>query len=204
MATVVRDAAERERLIAERAITGADRYDEVWEGEYVMTPLPNDEHQEIAVQIAFVLQTLFGWPGLGDVRTPTNLSDRAKGWEHNYRAPDVALFLKTGKAINHGTHWSGPADFLVEIISHGDKSRDKLPFYSKLGVRELLLIDRDPWALELYQIQEGQLKLAVRNTLEQPTLISLNVLPLDWRLLPGTKRPVIEISHRGTPDRWQI
>lgn len=204
MATLVHDSAELARLIAERAAMGGDYLDEVWEGEYVMTPLPNDEHQQLATRIASILVSLVEWPGLGDVRTPTNLSDRGKGWEHNYRAPDVAVFLKTGKAVNHNTHWSGPADFLVEIISPGDRSRKKLPFYGKLGVRELLLIDRDPWALELYRLEESELKLVARNTLEQSMPISLAVLPLDWRLQPGSPRPLIEVVHRGTGDRWQV
>jgi Uma2 family endonuclease len=198
MATLIHD------LIAERETTGSDRFDEVWEGAYMMTPLANDEHQQIANRIAYILQNLVEWPGLGDVRTPTNLSDREEGWEHNYRVPDVAVFLKAGKAKNHGTHWSGPADLLVEIISPGDKSREKLSFYAAIGVREVLLVDRDPWALELYELHDSTLQLMNRDTLEQPARISLAVLPLDLRLQPGATRPAIEVMHRGTPDRWLV
>jgi Uma2 family endonuclease len=199
MATISND------LIAERETTGADRYDEVWEGGYVMTPLANDEHQDLSTLITSILQLVVGWTlHLGIVRGGTNLSDRETGWKSNFRVPDVAVFLNDTKAKNCGTHWCGPADFLVEIISPEDRTRKKLPFYSKLGIPELLLIDRDPWTLELYRLQQGKLKLAACNTLDQSTLISSNVLPLDWRLLPGTNRPVIEISHRGTNDRWQV
>ena len=70
-----------------------------------------------------------------------NLSDRDEGWEQNFREPDVAVFLRDGKAINCGTHWQGAADFLVEIISPGERTREKIPFYSSLGVVELL-VDR--------------------------------------------------------------
>ena len=34
MATIVRDRDLQKRLRAERAATGADKYDEVWEGHY--------------------------------------------------------------------------------------------------------------------------------------------------------------------------
>lgn len=204
MATIINNPEIQARLIAERAAIGADTFDEVWEGVYMMSPLANDEHQQIVARFASIFVNLVEWPGLGDVRTPTNLSDRGKGWEHNYRAPDVAVFLKTGKAKNHGTHWTGAADFLAEIISHDDKSRDKLSFYGSLGVKELLLVDRDPWALELYQLQDGQLELAVRDTLEKPATISLAVVPLDMHLQPGENRPSIEVVHRNTGDRWQV
>jgi Uma2 family endonuclease len=205
MATLVNDAAALERLIAERAATGADRYDEVWEGAYMMNPLANNEHQRLALRIALILQNILGWSDeVGEVFAGVNLSDRETGWEHNFRAPDVALFLKSGTAKNCGTHWCGSADLLVEIISRDDQSREKLPFYGQLGVRELLLIDRDPWALELYRPHGSEMRLVARDTLEQPTTISLMVLPLDLRLQAGSPRPLIEVVHRGTTNVWQV
>jgi Uma2 family endonuclease len=205
MATLINDAGTQERLIAERVATGADRFDEVWEGAYMMTPLANDEHQDLSIQISSILQWLVGWSlHLGVVRAPTNLSDREIGWERNFRVPDIAVFLNTTKAKNCGTHWCGPADLLVEIVSPDDLSREKLSFYSKLGVQEVMLIDRDPWALELYHLQDGQLQLAAKDTLDQAAPISLTVLPVDLRLQPGPTRPLIEITHRGTTDVWLV
>lgn len=46
MIAVIEDKELIEELKAQRAATGADRYDEVWEGEYVMAAQPNIEHQE--------------------------------------------------------------------------------------------------------------------------------------------------------------
>ena len=94
-----------------------------------------------------------------------NLSDRDKGWKTNYREPDVAVFLRGGRAIDRGTHWQGAADFLVEIISPGERTREKIPFYSSIGVVELLVIDRDPWSLELYRHENGQLTKVGQSTL---------------------------------------
>ena len=37
----------------------------------------------------------------------------------------------------------GGPDFLVEVASPGDRSLDKLAFYEGIGVRELLMVDRD-------------------------------------------------------------
>ncbi len=47
MALMVLEPAVEERLLAERRGCDGQQYDEVWEGIYVMAPLPNDEHQEI-------------------------------------------------------------------------------------------------------------------------------------------------------------
>ena len=35
-------------LIRERRESGGDRYDEVWDGVYVMSPLADNEHQQLA------------------------------------------------------------------------------------------------------------------------------------------------------------
>ena len=40
----VTDPHEKERLIAERRAAGGDKYDEVWEGDYVLAPIADDEH----------------------------------------------------------------------------------------------------------------------------------------------------------------
>ena len=115
MPTMINDAALAERLKAERRATGADRYDEVWEGTYMMAPMPNDEHQEIVGQLFFVLQEVVGWSGLGQVRPGVNVSDREHDWIDNYRVPDVAVFLSDGNAKNCGTHWWGGPDLAVEV-----------------------------------------------------------------------------------------
>ena len=87
----------------------------------------------------FILREVIRRPRLGQVFPGVNLSDRDDDWKQNFREPDVAVFLRDGKAINHGTHWQGAADFLVEIISPGERTRDKIPFYSGIGVVELLI-----------------------------------------------------------------
>jgi len=48
MVILVVDPYVEDRLITERKASGADRYDEVWEGVYMMTPIPNTEHRILA------------------------------------------------------------------------------------------------------------------------------------------------------------
>jgi hypothetical protein len=47
MTMLIKDPRLEENLIESRKRTDADRWDEVWEGVYVVSPLPNIEHQEI-------------------------------------------------------------------------------------------------------------------------------------------------------------
>lgn len=202
MDTLIADPHTSARLIEERRARGADRLDEVWEGTYVMAPAPNDEHQHVTTRITRPLLEVLEDVGLGDVRAGINLAIDPDRWEHNYRVPDVAVFLKGSPAVCHGTFWSGPPDFVIEIISPYDKTREKLNFYSKLGTRELLIVDRDPWRLELHRLQRGKLTLVASNAPGDLVVIESEVLPLRFRLLAGDPRPVIEVI---TVDRvWTI
>ena len=78
MATVVMDRGFAERLRQERAVAGSDRWDEVWEGTYMMTPLPNIEHQELVGALVDVLREIVPRQ-LGMVLPGTNVSDREEG-----------------------------------------------------------------------------------------------------------------------------
>lgn len=204
MALMVLDPIEADRLKAERQASGADRYDEVWEGVYMMAPLANNEHQDLQLGLAGAIRNSIGWAGTARVHAGANVSDREDDWTHNYRIPDVVVVFPGGAARDCGTHWCGGPDFCAEIASPGDRSRDKLEFYAAIGVRELLLIDRAPWTLELYGLSGGHLKLIGRSDLRVPDAIASAVLPVSFRLTPGTQRPAIEVTHRDGVQRWLV
>jgi Uma2 family endonuclease len=142
--------------------------------------------------------------GLGVVRIGINLTSDPDDWESDYRVPDVAVFLNGSPAVCHGTFWSGPPDIVVEIISPWDKTRDKLGFYSKVGAREVLLVDRDPWQLELYQLQTDRLVQVSTVSPGEAKPIESNALPLRCRLLPGNPRPKIEIVATDLDKSWIV
>jgi len=204
MATMIIDSSLEESLKAQRQATGADRYDEVWEGTYMMAPMPNDEHQEIVSRIISIFEQIVGWPGLGKVRPGVNVSDRAEDWKDNYRVPDVAVFLNDGSARNHGTHWQGGPDFVVEVVSPDDQTRQKLPFYEKIAVRELMLVDRDPWSLELFGYRDGKLEKVIESTTEHDTAMRSNVVPFSFRLVAAEPRPQIEVKQAGGEHVWLV
>lgn len=194
MATLVTDRDIEQRIQAEREATGADRFDEVWEGMYMMTPMPNIEHQQLVYELAKVLENAIDETPLG-IMLGVNISDRDEGWKQNYRVPDITICLDDTVVKHCGTHLCGAADFLVEVISPDDRSQRKLDFYYKLGVRELLFVDRDPWAIELYRNTGEELRSVGRGGLDAGDTLKSEVLPLSFRLVGGEPRPRIEVSH---------
>jgi Uma2 family endonuclease len=203
MATVVLDRQYAEMLREERAAAGSDRWDEVWEGTYMMTPLPNIEHQDIAGGLVSAIRQVVG-RGQAIVLPGTNVSDREMGWKHNYRCPDVAVYLLGNAAKNCNTHWCGGPDFAVEIVSHDDRTRDKLPFYAQVGTRELLIVERDPWGLELFRLSNGELRSVGTSTLENGKVLVSETLPLTFRLISSDDRPSILVTHTPDGKTWDV
>ena len=157
MTMLIEDPRLEEELKARRKAWGSDHHDEVWQGVYFMAPLPNDEHQELVYGFTVILGAVIVNAGLGKVRPGVNLAGSDEDWERDYRAPDVVAFLNSTAAVNHDTFSTGAADFVVEITSPGDRTYEKIPFYSP-GVRELLVVNRQTWTLELYRHQAGGLE----------------------------------------------
>jgi Uma2 family endonuclease len=204
MTMMVLDAAEERRLKKERALSGADRFDEVWEGVYMMAPLANNEHQVLATRLGVVYQIVLPWNDENVVLVGVNVSDREKNWKHNYRCPDVAVFLKGTSARDCGTHWFGGPDFAVEVVSRNDRSWDKLGFYASVGVRELLILDRKPWRLELYRLKDGELRLVGTSTIKQPNAVASQVLPLTFAFRAGKPRPRVVVTKDDGSQSWVL
>lgn len=204
MAIMVLDPSVEERLMAERSATGLDRHDEVWEGVYVMSPIANNEHLDLQGRFVFALRDAFGADGRERVAPGGNVSDREDDWTHNYRIPDVVVVLPGGAARDCGTHWCGGPDLCVEIASPGDRSRDKLDFYAGIKVRELLIVDRDPWQVELYRLGGSRLNLVGKLTPGSAEILASEVAPVSLRLLKGQRRPQIEVAHRDGKQRWLV
>ncbi len=204
MTTLIIDPYWEEKVLEARRANGADRYDEVWDGVYIMSPMANNEHQRIGSRLVAIYDFVLDWDDAADVCGGVNLTDRETDWKKNYRCPDVAVFLAGTKARNRRTHWVGGPDMAVEIVSPGDRTREKLPFYEKIGTRELLLVDREPWQLELYRLRGKKLKLAGTCTLAEPNLLESKVLPLSYTLLPGKARPKVEVTQRETGQKWLV
>jgi Uma2 family endonuclease len=204
MAAVITDPNLESRLRAERKLSGADRFDEVWEGIYLISPLADIEHQRLQFRLATAFQLLLGAQSPAIILAGVNVSDRELQWEHNYRCPDVAVFLPGNSAKNCGTHFFGGPDLAVEIVSPYDRSREKTEFYAAVGVRELLLIDRNPWSIELYRLQAGALALAAKCASSGHGEVQSSVLPMKLHFSTAAMPPKIVVARKDAPDHWIV
>ncbi len=83
MSLMIHDTILANDILARRRAAGADRYDEVWEGVYVMSPLANNEHQGLVTQLSIAIGTVVDWQDLGRTLAGANVSDRRDefgGW----------------------------------------------------------------------------------------------------------------------------
>jgi Uma2 family endonuclease len=192
------------RLRAERQAAGIDGHDEVWEGVYVVSPIADIEHQEMAAELWHALRSCFLPEEGARVLPSVNVSDRVEGWINNFRVPDAAVFLADGPARDCKTHWYRGPDLAVEILSNNDPAYEKMDFYAANGVRELLVIDRDPWAIELYRLSEGALKLMGTVRSESDGALASEVVPAAFRLVAGEARPRIEVASARDERRWLV
>lgn len=118
-----------ERLLDERRRSGAARRDEVWEGVLHVIPPPSVEHERLAHGLHVLLD-----PHAADAKLVV-VGTVGIGIEDDYRVPDLAL-LRPG----YEPQWNRTAALIVEIASARDDSWEKLPFYARHQVDEVLLV----------------------------------------------------------------
>ena len=131
-----------EAILAWRRRTGADRWDEMWEGVLHMTPAPTKKHQALQGQLNTWLDTYWAKPHGGEVLPTVNVAS-VGGWPDDYRIPDLVWLTPDRFDIDRDEYLEGDPSVVVEIRSPGDETLEKLTFYAKLGVPEVWIIERD-------------------------------------------------------------
>lgn len=139
-----------DELLAERRRIGLDKRDEVWAGVLHMVPPAASGHQRLAAALFLVLSRVAARRGL-EVLFESGLFDPPEGLQ-NYRVPDLVV-VDPAHVSKRGIE--GVAEIAIEILSPHDESRDKLPFYARVGVREVWLIDPVTRIVEMFQSRDG-------------------------------------------------
>ena len=137
-----------EEILRWRRVTGADRWDEMWEGVLHMAPAPTRRHQRLQVQIHAWLETYWASPLGSAVDLSINVAS-VGGWPHDYRIPDLVLLTPDRLSIDRDEYLEGAPAVVVEIRSPGDETWEKLSFYARLGIPEVWIIDRDTRAPQI-------------------------------------------------------
>ncbi len=138
-----------------RKRSGADRWDEMWNGVLHIMPAPNREHQDLEGSLEGYLRSHWGRPRGARVYHQINLAPPG-GRPDDYRIPDLVLLTAERFAIDHNEYFEGAPDAVVEIHSPDDEAYDKLPFYEELGVPEAWVIHRDTKQPEVYLLKRGR------------------------------------------------
>jgi Uma2 family endonuclease len=187
---LVLDPSVSTRLIRSRREIGIDKYDEVWDGTYMIFPPVTNLQQHIVGQLSFALCRVLERRS-GRVYAGANVSDRGCGWEENYRCPDVVVVLRGSRAIDRTSHLQGGPDFLAEVQCPDNGTEEKVPFYSRIGVRELLIIDRDTRHLRLMRHDGSELTQVEPTVFQRRRCLMSQVVPLAF---------VRHAPRRGVPQ----
>jgi Uma2 family endonuclease len=149
----------------ERRRSGAERFDEMWEGVLHVSPSPNFDHQSFVLDLAAFLKMHWAKPRGGQAIHEINVvhpADEAD-WINNYRIPDIVLLSPERLSFNRNTYILGAPLVCVEIRSPRDESYEKLDFYIRLGVPEVWIIDRDTKVPTLFELKEGEYREVLPN-----------------------------------------
>lgn len=165
-------------LLAERARLGIDKSDEMWQGEIHMVPPASAEHQRIAGELFVALRSA-ARDSTVLVRYETGLFDPGAPQDTDYRVPDLVVF-DPAHLSDRGVE--GAAALVMEIRSPGDESLEKIGFYERVGVGEVLVIDRDTKDLRQWQRRGDAL---VEMQIDEDMLVSPSLLPVTLRTIAG-------------------
>ncbi len=157
-------------LLERRQRAGVDRLDEVWQGVLHMVPGPSFEHARVAHQLAVLLDEPARAGGLVPVMHEFNLGES----EHDFRVPDGGLHRPGAAGV-----WLKTAALVVEILSPGDESWQKLPFYAEHLVDEVLLVNPAERRVTWLALRDGEYQPVERSGLVElgPTELGDQ---LDW------------------------
>ncbi len=144
-----------ESLLEERRRMGADLWDEVWDGVLHMVPAPSRWHQRFGLKLCVALDPVAEKLGLeASYETAVYRPNASKP---DYRTPDL-VFYHPSFGSKRGVE--GNAKLVIEILSPGDETYEKLPFYAEVGVEEVLVVHPETRAVELFLLQQGEMRKA--------------------------------------------
>jgi Uma2 family endonuclease len=137
--------AEIERFLERRKALGQDTYDEVWEGTYHMSPAARSMHGYLDDQLARLLGPYADRAGLVGTG-PFNL-----GEPDDYRVPDRGYHRNFDPRLAY----LQTAVVVVEIVSPGDETFEKLPFYAAHGVEEVIVVEPEESRVQVLVLRGG-------------------------------------------------
>lgn len=134
-------------FLDERRRLGHDKKDELWDGELHMVPPPTSRHVRVAFRLMVALEPMALKRGLEVFPEPGGLYGPGQDW----RVPD-GMLVRPEQVTDRGVD---RAELVIEVLSPHDESRNKLPFYARIGVTEVWLIEPATRAIEVLTLTAG-------------------------------------------------
>ncbi|MFT5130714.1 MAG: Uma2 family endonuclease [Rhodothermales bacterium] len=159
---------------------GGPQY-ELIEGDLIMAPAPNSEHQDISGEISYALRSYARQHGGRVFYAPLDVFLD----EHNVLQPDILWISPERLPRISKRGLEGAPDLVVEILSESTKTRDKnvkLKLYRRFGVREYWLVDPKTQSIEIHCFQHDN---RVRTLAGDEAVVS--------PVLPGFEMSVTEL-----------
>ncbi|MDN5857588.1 MAG: Uma2 family endonuclease [Pseudonocardia sp.] len=135
-------------MLDERRRLDQDKRDEMWDGVLHMVPPAGGPHQGLGYGFLRVAGPLAEQRGLVP-RYETGLFRS----DSDYRVPDLS-FCRPEHLSERGLEG---AELVVEIRSPRDETYEKLDFYARVGVLELLVLHPRPRRVELFRNVAGRM-----------------------------------------------
>lgn len=145
-------------------------------GELIMSPAPNPEHQIISSRLNDILKSEGKKTGALVLYAPVDLYIDKR----NVFQPDLIFLSKEKRAFLTKKGLEGPPELVVEIISPSNSYTDryeKKTAYQKFGIREYWIVDPANQTLEVYHSDDWvkpQLYLAEEGEVTSSVLTGLS------------------------------
>ena len=139
--------------------TSDDERYELLDGQLVMVPAPNMDHQDIVTNLGTALSVFVKEQELGRLYfAPTDvvLSDT------DVVQPDLIFVSREREQVRTPANIQGAPDLIVEILSPSSATRDwrdKRELYARHGVREYWVVDPSNKIVSIMLLQDGVLEI---------------------------------------------
>jgi len=179
-----------ESWLAERALLGQDRHDEIWEGVLHMVPAATYEHQMIGTKLVVFLEPRLLRGGI-QVLYETGVH-RPGSAGKDYRIPDMVFFRdQPGLIVERGLE--GAPIAVLEIRSPDDETYEKFDFWARLGVAEIIVIVPESRAVEVYRIAGDRYVAAPADA---SGAVHATTIDVRFRTL-AAEPPRLQVEHLG-------
>jgi hypothetical protein len=135
-------------MLDERRRRGEDRRDEMWDGLPHLQPVLDRAHQELATAFLRAADPVSEAAGLRIGQHP-----RLFRSADDYRVPDQAVY-RPEQMSERGLE---SAELVIEIRQDWDQTYEKLDFYARVGVEEVLVLHPQPRGVELLLERGGRM-----------------------------------------------